>query len=850
VITPLLVALYLLAQLYLVCRNRTVGLGEVLRVFVVGASAIPVLSFVLSALLAIFIPYDTLLGSVGPLVEEIAKVAFVAYLLFRTQFGRSCGLLDGLLLGAAVGAGFGFVEDTVRGLLLGLEQMYAGFPHYRPASFFTVLLTWLPGGAEGGVPGAGGHYSATHAEWTGLVGLGCAVARKLSPRLGPNLLIPLGCLLWVIVEHAASNTLVIGGQAGVWNPVALFGLLGNGWYLRGGQPLLIVLALVAEEGLIRRGLRGEDGLLLPGEARRSLVGEAGQIVRDLTDGWRTWREALGGLQRRDPERPAVGRVLLAIAALWHAFAATRQLTTFFRLRRQLAFARLEGGPVEELRSSVGAARAGVVAATGLATSDLESDALATFTTPPAARAAAALDLQSQLIPLLSLALALSSLFTLWYLLFSLYFPASLSERLVHSPLLPLSALLGWGTAIWALVRFYRQPRAAADRNSGDRVQRTANVLLIHCGGLTCLTGLFAVAGITPSVHSRNIFDLFRKLGEQLGIDGKMLWGLASMALDFMPVIGQIKGFTEALCGKDLLTGDEIPGWQRALLLIPFAGAAAKELGLFGKLGGWLTKAIGRGARAEEELVAAARRANRIAALGQEESQLSRAARRFEPPPRTSRIGPPRGRDIPSPMSPRDAVNHIVERNRDYIDPARLERVRQQGTINIVDEGSWAQRLREVGSDGDPRRVLGVATVGDAPPQVYLRSDKIGVAAPHELNHAFQNPYFLQPTRGSNVFDTNLNEGVTEFLTRRMPGQAARRDIYDPAVSVVERLVQKVPGGEDLLRKAYFGDGRGPIAEFAMALDKAVGGPGGGRTWIELRRLMRAGDYDGALRLLQ
>jgi Pre-toxin TG len=38
----------------------------------------------------------------------------------------------------------------------------------------------------------------------------------------------------------------------------------------------------------------------------------------------------------------------------------------------------------------------------------------------------------------------------------------------------------------------------------------------------------------------------------------------SLALDFLPVIGDIKGMYEAIAGKDLITGEKLPNWVRAL----------------------------------------------------------------------------------------------------------------------------------------------------------------------------------------------------------------------------------------------------------------------------------------------
>jgi hypothetical protein len=57
----------------------------------------------------------------------------------------------------------------------------------------------------------------------------------------------------------------------------------------------------------------------------------------------------------------------------------------------------------------------------------------------------------------------------------------------------------------------------------------------------------------------------------------------SLFLDFLPVIGTIKGGIEAITGRDLITGDELPTWARALgaaaAAIPAARAGWKLAGL-------------------------------------------------------------------------------------------------------------------------------------------------------------------------------------------------------------------------------------------------------------------------------
>jgi hypothetical protein len=55
--------------------------------------------------------------------------------------------------------------------------------------------------------------------------------------------------------------------------------------------------------------------------------------------------------------------------------------------------------------------------------------------------------------------------------------------------------------------------------------------------------------------------------------------LLSIGLNFVPVVGQVKGIIEAITGKDLITGEKLETWERAMNLVPFGA-----IGKLGKLG--------------------------------------------------------------------------------------------------------------------------------------------------------------------------------------------------------------------------------------------------------------------------
>ncbi|NOU71763.1 hypothetical protein GC098_10075 [Paenibacillus sp. LMG 31458] len=74
--------------------------------------------------------------------------------------------------------------------------------------------------------------------------------------------------------------------------------------------------------------------------------------------------------------------------------------------------------------------------------------------------------------------------------------------------------------------------------------------------------------------------------------------LLSMGLNFVPVVGQVKGIIEAITGKDLITGQELETWERALNLVPFGA-----LGKVGRIGDILDAGgdLSKGLRHADEL---------------------------------------------------------------------------------------------------------------------------------------------------------------------------------------------------------------------------------------------------------
>ncbi|UVI29380.1 pre-toxin TG domain-containing protein [Paenibacillus spongiae] len=74
--------------------------------------------------------------------------------------------------------------------------------------------------------------------------------------------------------------------------------------------------------------------------------------------------------------------------------------------------------------------------------------------------------------------------------------------------------------------------------------------------------------------------------------------LLSIGLNFVPVVGQVKGVIEAITGKDLITGEKLETWERAMNLVPFGA-----IGKVGRIGNILDtgRDLGKGLRHTDEV---------------------------------------------------------------------------------------------------------------------------------------------------------------------------------------------------------------------------------------------------------
>lgn len=200
---------FMVAMLVVTTFNRTVSLGWVVMFFIYGTTAVAFASLVLSwPINAVFGADSAFAGNIViPILEEVLKVApLVLFLVWKGwRFRWTVGASDLLILGAAVGAGFAFFEDTLLGFASGgfgrmgaaeyIMGSHEATPHLGPIYLFPSMDI---GTADTAFIG--------HAAATAFVGLALGLARMLGLRLRKGgWVLPAVVLLWVITDHAMFN---------------------------------------------------------------------------------------------------------------------------------------------------------------------------------------------------------------------------------------------------------------------------------------------------------------------------------------------------------------------------------------------------------------------------------------------------------------------------------------------------------------------------------------------------------------------------------------------------------------------------------------------------------------------
>jgi RsiW-degrading membrane proteinase PrsW (M82 family) len=280
----LLFPAYFVALLFLLTiANRTMGIEWIAATFLLGASVVPIIAGLLT------LPFGLLLGTdsgffssfIVPVLEETIKIVPVVLLLFlpRRSYRWTLSATDLLVLGAAVGAGFAFYEETLLGFLPGFSaetilSMHTGTPHLGPFYLFPNMDVQI--GAAAGLPTSAfiGHGGAA-----AFIALAIGLARLLGSWLKRLLrggwvvvwIIPVIVWGWMVFDHALYN---YAADASSMPPLLRipYTLDGFGYLSSIVLYLLILVTIGVEQVLLWKGRERVKDLRLSPDRLRLLKG--------------------------------------------------------------------------------------------------------------------------------------------------------------------------------------------------------------------------------------------------------------------------------------------------------------------------------------------------------------------------------------------------------------------------------------------------------------------------------------------------------------------------------------------------------------------------------------------------
>lgn len=290
---------YVLLQFWLLSRSKTVAWKQVSLFVLSGVLlVIPLTNGTMQGLHMIFGGRTTDTWSFAvmtPIIEEIYKLLPLAVYLFFSRRATSLSLGDYVLLGAAPGIGFQFMEELSRRLV----QSNYGVSFLGGKTLHWEFFDWFPGYFEESfIPTM---MNVTHPVHSAMIALGIGLAFRFSKRLTRwAYAFPAILLLWAILNHAAWN-----GQNRLPDWIlALHEWTGEGYRTEGFFLTLLVLGLFIDYWDLHR-IR--DRLpVLKGEALINPLTELWQMTRALF----TDRKRLGYLIGFYRERRELGYSLL------------------------------------------------------------------------------------------------------------------------------------------------------------------------------------------------------------------------------------------------------------------------------------------------------------------------------------------------------------------------------------------------------------------------------------------------------------------------------------------------------------------------------------------------------------
>lgn len=291
---------YVLLQFWVICRSKTLTWKRYVAFFLAGAwFVVPLTNIFVQFIHVIFGGHTSDVWSIAvltPIAEEVFKLIPFGLYLFLSRRASAMSLTDYVLIGAATGAGFQFLEETTRRLTSGWFgygntlfgqviqwDIFSLFPGYFEESLFPTRTT------------------SSHAVLTAFIVLGIGMAIRFRKRLNRyGFIIPLAFLLISILDHAVWN-----GQYQFPEWVLSFhDLLGNGYATKPLLIILILLAIVYDYWMLNRVKK--ELPLLQGESFLNPLREIWMLIRSLA----VERYKIGYLWAFFRERRELGCILL------------------------------------------------------------------------------------------------------------------------------------------------------------------------------------------------------------------------------------------------------------------------------------------------------------------------------------------------------------------------------------------------------------------------------------------------------------------------------------------------------------------------------------------------------------
>ncbi len=298
----LLLCLYALWQFWILSRSKTLSWAEFIRVFTVGAWVIgPLTAGVVWGTHALLDerPDGTIRDEwstvyFGPFVEEVCKLIPLGFLCLFSRRSRSYGICDYMLIGAASGTGFEFIEEMVRRWTADVHLSIDTLINRAFGDEYEWRWDLLfPGAYEYGNQFAPGHH-----VWTGFIALGIGFAVSLQAKWGRKAyVIPLFLFCWALFDHSSFNDNDLHWTVGI-----IYDLLGNGHFYRYFFIVCIVVAVCRDYWLLNK-------------QRQNLPLLHREVVID-----------------------PVSELLLLLQSLWKGAGAFFHTLAFLRERRQLGYA--------------------------------------------------------------------------------------------------------------------------------------------------------------------------------------------------------------------------------------------------------------------------------------------------------------------------------------------------------------------------------------------------------------------------------------------------------------------------------------------------------------------------------